>query len=711
MKPSIALTAAAASVTFAAALDLSIPLGAQSLATPNFTSAQAAQGKAAFDRSCASCHGPNLDDGEFAPPLRGNDFRLRWGARPLDTLLDEMSRTMPPAAPNSLGDAVYAQLLAYLAQENGVTPGTRELAADPAALRTAMLPGAAGGPSGGLTTGIAIPPPPPRANPLDRLTPVTDTMLTSPAAGEWLTWRRSHDNMGFSPLTQINKQNVADLRLAWSWALPNGPNEVTPLVHDGVMFVHGYGDKVQAIDAATGDLLWQYSRRLPRDRAPSVKRGIALYGDKLYVPTSDTHVVALNVKTGDVVWDHAVADPKAGYGMTGGPLVANNKVMIGTTGRAPGGNFIVALDAATGKEAWRFYTIARPGEPGGNSWNGLPLERRNGASVWVPASYDQKLDLAYFGPAQTYDTGPLRNPSDEGDVTSDGLYTDSTLAINVTTGRLVWFFQHQPNDQWDYDWAFERQVIQLPVNGTQKTVVITGGKQAIFDTMEADTGKYVFSFDLGVQNVVTGIDPKTGEKIIDERLVPGDGETKFTCPHAGGAKSWLPSSYNPRTKMLYVTLVEACMDLTPVGPGGRGSLSTGVRWSLRPRPDSDGKYGRVQAINLETRKPVWMERQRAPQSTGALATAGGVVFAGALDRSFIAYDDMTGRELWRTRLGDVPSNAPISYAVNGRQYVAVVVGNGGAQANTFPALVPEIRNPPDRGAAVFVFELPERARR
>ena len=181
--------------------------------------------------------------------------------------------------------------------------------------------------------------------------------------------------------------------------------------------------------------------------------------------------------------------------------------------------------------------------------------------------------------------------------------------------------------------------------------------------------------------------------------MPGDGQTKFVCPHAGGAKSWLPSSYNPRTKMLYVPLVESCMDLTPVEPGGRGSLSTGVRWSLRPRPDSDGKYGRVQAINLETRQSVWIERQRAPQSTGTLATAGGVVFCGRARSRVRAYDDATGKELWRTRLGDVPSNAPISYTVNGKQYVAIVVGNGGAQAITFPALVPEIRNPPDRGAA------------
>jgi PQQ-dependent dehydrogenase (methanol/ethanol family) len=686
------------------------PLDAQALATPNFTDAQATQGKAIYDRSCASCHGANLDDGEFAPPLKGVDFRLRWGGKPLDGLFAEMHR-MPPAAPGSLGDETYVQLVAFLSRENGAVPGTRPLTGDAAVLRAASLPAAAGGPGGGLTTGVPLPPPPARANPLDRLTPVTDAMLSAPADGEWLTWRRSFDAQGFSPLAQVTRENVKELRLVWSWALPNGPNETTPLVHDGVMFVHAYGDKVQAIDAATGDLLWQYSRRLSKDRPPTVKRAIAIYGTRLYIPTSDTHIVALDAKTGNVVWDEPIADPKAGYGLTGGPLVANGKVMVGTTGRAPGGNFIVALDANTGKPAWRLNTIAQQGQNGGNSWNGLPSEKRNGASVWVPGSYDRVLNLAFFGPAQTYDTGPLRNPTDEGTVTNDGLYTDSTLAINVDTGRLVWFFQHQPNDQWDLDWAFERHVLQLPVGGTTRPVILTGGKQAIFDAMEADTGKYLFSFDLGLQNIVKSIDPRTGAKIIDDRLVPGDGETKFVCPHAGGAKSWLPSSYNPRTKMLYVPLVESCMDLTPVGPGGRGSLSTGVRWSVRPRPNSDGLYGRVQAINVETRRTQWTDRQRAPMSSGTLATAGGVVFAGGLDRRFIAYDDTTGARLWEARLGDVPSNAPISYVVNGRQYVAMVVGNGGAQAVTFPALVPEIRNPPDRGASVWVFALPEQGKR
>jgi alcohol dehydrogenase (cytochrome c) len=680
---------------------------AQSVATPSFTDAQATQGKTVYDRSCQSCHGANLDDGEFGPPLKGVEFRLRWGAKPIDGLFAEMMR-MPPAAPGSLGEEAYTQVLAFLARENGVLPGTRALSGEPAALRAVALPAAIGGPSGGLTTGVPIPPAPARANPLDRLTPVTDAMLSAPADGEWLTWRRSFDSQGFSPLTQVTRENVGELRLAWSWALPNGPNEVTPLVHDGVMFVHAYGDKVQALDAATGDLLWQYSHRLPRGQAPSVKRAIALYGTRLYVPTSDTHIVALDAKTGTVVWDEPIADAKAGYGLTGGPLVANGKVMVGTTGRAPGGNFIVALDAETGKRAWRMNTIAQPGTDGGTSWNGLPVEKRNGASVWVPGSYDRVLNLAFFGPAQTYDTGPLRNRSDEANVTNDGLFTDSTLAINVDTGRLVWFFQHQPNDQWDLDWAFERHILPLRVGSTIRPVVVTGGKQAIFDVMEADTGKYVFSMDLGLQNVVTAIDPRTGGKVIDERLVPGDGETKFVCPHAGGAKSWLRSSYNPRTRILYVSLVESCMDLTPVAPGGRGSLSTGVRWSLRPRPNSDGLYGRIQAINLETRKTVWTDRQRAPMTTGTLATAGGLVFAGALDRRFAAYDEATGTTLWSTRLGDVPSNAPISYTVNGRQYVAMVVGNGGAQAATFPALVPEIRNPPDRGASVWVFALPER---
>ncbi len=562
------------------------------------------------------------------------------------------------------------------------------------------------GPSGGLAPGVSLPASPARVNPLDKITPVTDAKLAAPPAEDWLTWRRTYDDVGFSPLKQIDKNNVGNLRLAWSWSLPNGPNETAPLVHDGVIFVQGFGDRVQAINAATGDLLWQYSRTLATDTPPSVKRAISLYGDKLFVPTSDVHVVALDIKTGKVVWDHEVGDPKSGLRMTGGTLAAKGKVMIGTTGRAQGGNYIVGLDANTGGEVWRFYTIARPGEPGGESWNGLPLDQRNGASVWTAGSYDPALNLAFFGPAQTYDTGPLRNLVNKAGITNEGLYTDTTVALNPDTGKPAWHFQHQPNDQWDFDWAFERQLIRLPVDGQMRTAVVTAGKQAIYDVLDAATGKYIFSMDLGLQNSVLAIDPKTGAKTIDMKTVPGDGELKMVCPHAGGAKNWLPASIDPDRKMLYVPLVESCMDMIPVTGGARASLSTGVRWTLRPRPESDGKYGRLEAIDLETRKVAWTMRQRAPMSTGALATAGGVVFAGSIDRFMRAYDDGTGRVLWEARLNDVPNTSPISFGVSGKQYLAVIVGNGGAQAMTFPVLVPEIQNPQDRSATLWVFELP-----
>jgi alcohol dehydrogenase (cytochrome c) len=688
----------------ALAVHLAGRLEAQSLVAPSFTAAQQTAGDAVYKESCASCHGKNLDDGEFGPPLKGVEFRSAWFGKSADALFTKIE-SMPPAAPGSLGAEKHADLLAYLMSQNLLVAGQKPVPTDIEQLKTMLLPGFTGGPSGGLSASVPLPPGPHVNNPLAAYKPVTDTLLQNPPAGEWPTWRRGYDGQGFSPLKQITKQNVADLHTAWSWSLPNGPNESTPLFHDGVLFVHGYGDKVQALDAATGDLLWQYSRRIPMGVPTSVKRAIAIYGDKVYTGTSDAHIVALDVKTGRVAWDKAIADVKAGYGLTGGVTVAKGKVIATTAGRAPGGNFIVALDAETGREAWRFNTIPKETEAGGNTWNGVPYEKRNGASVWVPGSYDSTTGLLYFGVGQTYDTGPYRDQI-EGQ-NDDLLYTDSTVAIDPDTGKLAWFYQHLSNDQWDYDWAFTRMLVRIAPNGT--LLVGTGGKQAIYDFLDAKTGKYHFSFDLGVQNVITGIDPVTGAKRIDPTLVPSKDQTVTTCPHAGGAKNWLPDSYNPESHVLFVSLVEACMDLVPVAPGGRGSLSTGVRWTLRPRPDSDGKYGRVHAINVDTKKTVWMMRQRAPESTGVLATAGGVVFAGALDRSFSAYDDATGKELWRVRLNDVPSSAPITYQVNGRQYVAVVVGNGGAQAATFPALVPEIKNPPDRGAAIWVFELPNRS--
>ena len=563
-------------------------------------------------------------------------------------------------------------------------------------------------PGGSLTTGVELPRWAAPANPLASSTAVTDAALANPSPNDWLSWRRTFDAQGFSPLTGVTKDNVAQLQLVWSLALPPGPNAATPLVHDGVIYVHAFGDHVQALDAATGAELWHYARQLPESSRPTLKRNIALYGDKVYLGTSDVHVVALNAKTGTVVWDTPITEPGSGFGLSGGPLVAHGKVMQGVNGQAPGGAYIVGLDANTGKEAWRFYSIARPGEPGGDSWNGLPLDKRSGGSVWTAGSYDPKRNLAFFGPAPTYDTGPLRDPIAKRGITNDALYTNATIALNPDTGKLAWFYQHVPNDQWDFDWAFERQLLTLPVNGRDREVLVTSGKEALYDALELDGGKYAFSMDLGLQNIITAVDPKTGAKQIDPKLVPSREKAIVVCPHAGGAKSWIPASINPQTKVMYVPLVESCMDLTPVPQDQRGSLTTGVRWSIRPRLDGDGRYGRIQAVDLASRKTLWTERQRAPQTTGVLATAGGLVFAGALDRYFTAYDAANGKALWRSRLTDVPSGAPITYSVNGRQYVAMVVGYGSPQTTTFPMLTPEIDLPIVRSSAIAVFALPAR---
>jgi alcohol dehydrogenase (cytochrome c) len=671
-----------------------------------FTADQAERGEAAYAEHCASCHGQNLDDGAFAPPLSGMAFRQKWDVQSPETLVTQ-TRTMPPARPGSLSDEIYADLTAFILRQNGVRAGDRPVPTDLAALRLLAPPSWPRG-GGGLAPGAEIPAAPARANPLQKIRPVTDAMLTNVADGEWLTWRRTYDAYGFSPLRKINRTNVADLRLAWSWSLPAGQNASTPIVHDGVLFVHGWGDKVQALDAATGDLLWQYSRRLPTGVPPSHKRSLSIYGTRLYVPTSDVHIVALDVKTGREVWDQAIGDPKTGIRLTGGTLVARGKVMVGTTGRIEGGNYIVALDAETGKEAWRFYSIARPDEQGGNSWNALPLEKRNGGSVWIPGSYDPVRNLAFFAPGNTYDTGPLRDLVQQDGINNDALYLDSTLALNPDTGQLAWYFQHQANGQWDLDYAFERQVMQLRVNGAVRDVVVTGGKQMIFDILEVKSGQYLSSIDLGLQNSIMSIDPKTGAKRVSQELIPGDGQTKMVCPHVSGGRGWLPTAYDAATRILYIPITEACMDLVPVPAGERGSLSTGVRWTVRPRPASDGKYGRIHAVNLETGKTVWVDRQRAPITAGTLVTAGGLVFAGSLDRMFRAHDATTGAALWSARLNDAPSAPPIAYAANNQEYVAVIVGPGGYQSLSYSALVPEIQNPPDRNAMLWVFEVPTR---
>jgi alcohol dehydrogenase (cytochrome c) len=703
--PIIALLAAATVVT------IKPTTAAAQEAALTYTDAQAARGKATYDQLCFTCHGPNLDDGALGPPLKGPVFIQKYGGKTADLLWLVASTTMPSSAPGSLDRATYADLLAYVLKSNDIVAGDVELPPNPTLLGKMLIP--AGGFSFMAFSPYLAKPAVDKPDPFARYTPVTEALLTNPPPADWLAWRRTYDAHGFSPLTQITPRNAAQLRVAWTWSLPPGSNESVPLEHDGIIFTFAFGDKLQALDARTGDLLWQYSHSLAQGAAPNHKRGIALYGDNVYMGTSDAHVIAVNAKTGALVWDTEIADFTRRESVSAGPLIARGVVMIGTTGTgvgaALGGPQVIGLDADTGAVEWRVHTIAQPGTPGGESWNGVPVEKRSGASVWNTGSYDPALGLAYFGTGNTYDTGPLLPAIEAPGVTNSALYTDSTLAIDPDSGELKWAFQHFPNDQWDLDYAFERQLFRLPVFGAQRTIAVTAGKLGIYEGVDAETGDFVFAFDVGLQNIVTAIDPETGAKTINQDLIPKrDGKVRLVCPHGAGVKSFLPASYNAATQILIAPLAEACMDVFPIPGGGeqRGALSSGVNWGIRPVPGGDGKIGRLEAIDLGKRKAVWTVRQRAPQTSGVLATAGGVVFAASFDRYFRAYNTADGAKLWEQRLNDVSSSSPITFSLDGKQYVAIVTGQGGFHASSFAPLVPDLKSPPDRGAAIWVFALP-----
>ncbi len=674
----------------------------------SLTAEQASRGKVVYDSNCGSCHGTNLDNGEFGPPLRGSAFKMHWASQSANALFTYIATKMPPAAPAGLSDRAYSDVEAYILRANGVVPGDKELAP---ARTQADITARTSNKDATYQSVMAA-----RKKLLDGLTPVTEGMLEHPPGGDWLVWRGSYQNLAFSPLKKIGKANVHDLGIAWTLALPVSGNEMTPLVHDGIVFVES-GASIQALDGATGEVLWQYTRSLPErlhNGQQSRMKNLAIYGDLLYAPTPDGHVIALETKTGKLIWDQAVMHMdeagRAPFSLTGGPVVAKGKVMIGTSLgiNTGGGNYIVGLDAATGKEAWRFNTIAKPGEPGGDSWNGAPFEQRFGGGVWTSGSYDPVRNLVYFGTGNTYDVGTLMLPQPRIGESRDALYTDSTLALDPETGKLVWHSQHMKRDVWDLDWVFEQSLLTMPVNGKPTELVVTGGKTAIFDAMERATGKHVFSRDLGLQNIVTAIDPGTGEQTTNPALEPEPGKTKLLCPDANGARNWLTTAFDPASYILYVPLIETCADYswTPRSAAQIAAGGDDIHFAQRPRPDGDGKFGRLEAINLATGKVLWIHRQRAPLVSSLLATAGGLVFVGAQDRFFSAYDAATGKLLWQTPLNAAPNSSPVTYSVQGEQYVAVVAGSG-FLSSAHSSLTPEIDNPAG-GTTLWVFKLPSR---
>ena len=539
--------------------------------------------------------------------------------------------------------------------------------------------------------------------------PVTDAMLQNPDPNDWLNWRRTLDAQAHSPLDQITADNVGDLRLVWSWALRTGPQQTTPLVHDGVLYIANPGEIVHAINAATGDLIWEYERGA---EAPGnsfggpppgrMTRNISMYEDKIFLNTADAHVVAVDAATGEEVWD-ADIDQGVGYQFSSGSIVADGRVVSGLTGCGryrEESCYIVGLDARTGEELWRTSTVALPGTRGGDSWGDLPPMFRAGSDSWIPGSYDPVTRTLFHGTSQAKPWARAVRGTD-----GDALYTNSTLVLDPDTGEMKWYYQHLPGETLDMDEVFERVLVDYD----DRRSVFTMGKIGVLWEMALQTGRFRNAHDLGYQTVAD-INPTTGQVTYLEGTIPVIGEEVHWCPSTSGFKSWRAMSYYPELETFFIPINLNC-ETAVFGPVDRvaGGGGTGpVRRTNHHHPDSDEQLGEFLAMDMRTGAVKWRRRFRTPITSAALTTAGGLAFAGGWDRDIFAFDVNTGDTVWSTKLPTSIQGFPITFAVDGKQYLAVPTGAGGASwGGMLPQqLTPEVKRPVG-GNGLFVFALPD----
>ena len=538
--------------------------------------------------------------------------------------------------------------------------------------------------------------------------PVTAERLKTPDDGDWLMVRRTYDGWGYSPLTEITPGTVTRLQPAWVFATGvNNGHEAPPIVNNGVMFVATPGNQVIALDAKSGGLLWRYRRPLPEDviNLHPTSRGVALSGDKVFFAAGEAVLVALDARTGREAWTAKVEDNRNGYYMSLAPLVADGKVLVGTSGGELGvRGFVAAYDVDTGKPLWKTFTVPAPGEPGSETWPKGDYWKTGGGSVWVSGNYDPESNLAYFG---TGNGGPWMGDQRPG----DNLYTSSTIALDVATGAIRGHFQYHPNDSWDWDEVSPPILVDYRRNGRTIKGLVDVARNGYLWFLERTNGpiKFVQGTPFVKQNVFTSLDPITGRPEIDPAHKPGTGQKADHCPSLWGGKNWPPIAFSPRTRMIYIPANENLCGTSIGAPisYSAGSRYTGATTTFYIAPGAD-HIGEVQAWNVDTGTRTWTHRYTTSPTWGPmLATGGGVVFSGGTnDRRFHAFDAASGKLLWDFPTSSGIIGQPSSFTVDGRQYIAVQSGWGidarGMQTRlneASPGKFPEV----PEGGSVWVF--------
>jgi alcohol dehydrogenase (cytochrome c) len=620
-------------------------------------------GQLLFTKHCAVCHGA-FGDGGSAPDLTNPMWQAGTSDAQLGRIVrDGVKGTAMPAFAGTLDPAEQREVLQHI----------RSLGAQ------AIQP----------TTAVKIP----------RIYVDSQRLLAAASDHDnWLMYGRDYASHSFSSLNQINTRNVKSLAPVWSFqtGTPDGL-VATPLFVDGVIFLSASWNHLFAIDARTGAELWHYKRRLPEKLkycCGPANRGVAILNSTLYMATLDAHLVAIDAHSGRVKWDVELGKVDDNLNAKQPPLIVGNKLIIGIAGGdSPSRGFIDAYDAATGKRLWRFYTVPAAGEKGVETWEGDSY-RIGGGAPWLNGSYDPDLDTVYWGVGNPY-------PDYDDDARKgDNLYTDSVVALDANTGKLRWHYQYTPHDVWDWDGVNELVLVDLQWQGRTVKALVHADRNGHFYALDRTNGKFLYAKPFVRTTWNKGFDA-TGRPLIDPAAIPTyEGVT--VCPGAAGGKEWMPMSYSPVTKLVYLPVIENCAKFYNYGIKARSKNLPAGPDGFRYIPNE--AYGKVMAIQPNTGDIAWEVRTRTPMGGGMLGTGGGLIFTGDAEGNFAAYDAENGKILWSYQTGSGIRAAPITYRLDGKQYIAIASGMGGAVGGYTGAGAPWMKNYRS-GGTLYVFGL------